>query len=119
MQEVTQGEYIEITFRLKDPSTGRAYNLSGYDNFKVCIPNAENGFVALTHTANANQSIVTKNVDDSLGEITAKIYPGDSDTFLTEEQIDVNIEISKSTDTPLKPLRKVFKRALYVVPFDC
>lgn len=119
MQEITQGEYVELVLKLEDKKAGRAFNLTGYDTFKVCVENNDNGFVAITEAANANSSVVTKDADDSLGEITAQFFSLDSTEFKVEEELDVMLEISKSADSPSKPLRKVFRRGLYVVPFEC
>jgi hypothetical protein len=118
MLEVTQGEYVELTLKLIDPQTTRPFDLTGYNRFKVCIP-SESGHVEITHTANANGSVVAINGDEILGEILAKFYPTDSTLFKTDTELNVALEIYKSTDSPVKPLRKVFQRAIFVIPFEC
>lgn len=118
MIEITQGEYVELTLKLIDPQTSRPFDLTGYNRFKVCIP-SDSGHVEITHTANANGSIVEKSANDLLGEIIAKFYPTDSNLFKTDSELNVALEIYKSTDSPIKPLRKVFQRAIFVVPFEC
>jgi hypothetical protein len=118
MLEITQGEYVELTLKLIDPQTSRPFDLTGYNRFKVCIP-SESGHVEITHTANGNGSVVAINGDEILGEILAKFYPTDSALFKTDTELNVSLEIYKSADSPIKPLRKVFQRAIFVIPFEC
>ena len=118
MLEITQGEYVELTLKLIDPQTTRPFDLTGYNRFKVCIP-SDSGHIEITHTANANGSVVEISGDEILGEILAKFYPTDSALFKTDTELNVSLEIYKTTDSPAKPLRKVFQRAIFVIAFDC
>jgi len=118
MVEETQGSYIELILKLEDEDTGRSFDSTGYDTFKVCVP-SDSGFVEITEVVNANGSIVAINGVVTNGEFIAKFYPTDSQNFKTDYELNVLLEISKSTDAPLKPLKKVFKRALYIEPFEC
>ena len=121
MIEVTQGEEIVLTLALTDKKTGRRFDLTGYDQFKVCV-DSENGGAAIQATeVNATGTIVEKIADDLIGELQATFSAasGDSSAIKLNEELTLYLEISKSTDVPSKPLRKSFARALFVVPFEC
>ena len=120
MIEVTQGEEIIITIKLDNEDTGRPFDLTGYDEFKVCLPAEDGTSVEITETA-VSGAVVEVIADPLLGEIQATFSAasGLSSLIKTEDELELSLEIAKSTDSPSKPLRKVFPRAIIVVPFNC
>jgi len=116
MITIDRGEkkIFEIDFRLK---TGRPFDLTGFDRFKVCLPIGSGSKVELTDVANANGSIVEILGNAILGILKVTVGPDDTLKLVADQRLYIDVEIDKSA-TP-GPIRERFLDALNVTESVC
>ena len=119
IQEFTSGEEISFLINLKNDTTGLDFDLTDYDEFKVCLPGEDDNPVEITHTL-TDGSQVTVNGDAKNGQLKAVFSAQAASALIkTDDVMDVAVEIQKSSETPRKPLRKVVKQMILVNPWPC
>ena len=119
IQEFTSGEEISFLINLKNDTTGLDFDLTDYDEFKVCLPGGDDNPVEITHTL-TDGSQVTVNGDAKNGQLKAVFSAQAASALIkTDDVMDVAVEIQKSSETPRKPLRKVVKQMILVNPWPC
>lgn len=115
--EMTVGEAKDFVIVIST-ETGERFNLTGYDEFKVCLPAAPSGNLELTEVATVSGSVVTVNGLAALGELLVDIKPTDSATLKVGKYQSMYVELAQSAD-PDAIKRFNLSKSFSVLAFDC
>lgn len=115
--EMTLGEAKDFVIVIANED-GERFNLTGYDELKVCLPAAGGGNLELTEVATVEGSVVTINGLAVLGELLVDIKPTDAETLNVGKYQAIYVEINQSADPTLRK-RFNLQKALTVAGFDC
>lgn len=91
---ITQGQTKVFTIKLRDKD-GDPYDISGFDQFKVCLPQNGGGALDITEVANANGSVVT-DVSGLATKLQVTVNYLDSETLQIGERQDIGLVLNNS-----------------------
>ena len=117
MIELTQGEAKNFVITIEN-EFGERFDLTSFDEYKVCLPQSPSGHVEITEAASVSGSVVSINGSAVLGELLVALKPGDSDLLLDGKYQTIYVEINQSGD-PTARRRWSLVRSLTVYEYEC
>jgi hypothetical protein len=114
MVRIVKGENATFTIRLRDQD-GDPFDLTPFDQFRVCLPGIGETPVQVTETVNVSGSVAAVAGNPILGKITVTVKAPDTGVLGFGERQDVDLELNNAT-TP-NPRRTRFKAVLNVEQF--
>jgi len=93
------GSRIEFEVALIDDETGRPFDLTSYDQYRISLKASNSAVLTITQDLGANDSQLTLVGNAVLGVIKAVISPIDSAMLKTGENQDIDLEFSQSGDS--------------------
>lgn len=106
---ITKGE--KAVFSVYLMSNGRPFDLTSFDEFKICI-DGDADVIEVSQTANAAGSVVEKVSPDVLGHLKVTLFPVDTLNLREGFGQDADIEIDNSSSPA--PKRRRLHKALNV-----
>jgi len=114
MITITKGEKAVFDIKLRD-ELGDPYDMSGFDEYKVCLPTGSGGTLEITQNQNANGSVVSSISGETYQGLNVTVGSTDSATLTEEDRLSISVELNNAA-TP-NPKRAVLRNALNVESF--
>lgn len=114
---ITKGEKAEFDLFLEKKTLPRCFDLTNFDEFKLCFPTMSGTPLEITHVVNVNGSSVDKVAPDLLGQI--KVILGTVDTLKLKADFAQDIDLEWDNSITPNPKRKRLHKILNVDDFIC
>lgn len=114
--EITQGENAEFDIKLRDGG-GDPFNLTDFDQFKICFPSITTSSLEVSEVSNAAGSFIEISGNPVLGVLKVEIKFADTANLKIGSGQDIVLQLNNSA-TP-NPKKKRFERVLRVEDGGC